>query len=225
MKNKMKRITTLLAALSWACLAFAQEATTTWPYIYPAFREGTVNLVDGKARAQQLNIHLRHDALHYLDKDGKVMQAYLQDVVGVQIGEDAFLKVGDEMMKVVATSERGCVVAEILGDYAALTETGGAYGTSSTTSATRKLSSIETDAQINQNHMLLLQSKSEGQALGVITRYFLVWNGQSLPATRHDVEKAVPAERAGEWKAWRKANKVKWNRPESLVSLLEFLNP
>lgn len=221
----MKKITGLLFALLLSLPSFAQDATTTWPYLYPAFQDGTVNLVDGKARSQQLNIHLRHAALHYLDKDGKIMQAYLHDVVGAQIGTDSFLKVGDEMMKVVATSERGCVVAEILGDYAALTETGGAYGTSSTTSATRKLSSLELDAQINQNHMLLLQSKSEGQSLGVITRYFLVWNGQSLPATRHDVEKAVPEERAGEWKAWKKVHKVKWNRPESLVSVLDFLNP
>lgn len=221
----MKRTVTLLVALMWACIAFAQEATTTWPYLYPQFKEGSVRFTDGKSRPEKLNVHLRRGALHYLDKNGVIMEASLQGVVGAQIGEDAFLLVNGEMMKVAASSERGCVVAEILADYASLTETGGAYGTSSATSATRKLSSIDLDTQINQNHMLLLQSKSEGQMLGTVTRYYLLWNGQVQPALRREFENAVPQERAGEWKAWKKSHKIKWNRPESLVELLDFLNP
>ena len=220
----MKKVVSILLILQMGLILNAQEATTTWPYLYPSFREGTVRLQGGKVRSQQLNIHLRHDALHYLDPEGRVMQAFLVEVVGAEIGEDAFLNVGGEMMKVVARSGKGCVVAEILGDYAALAETGGAYGSSSSTSATRKLSSVETDAQINQPHMLLMQEKENGQALGILTKYYLVWPGGQVQASRREVEKSLSPERKAAWKAWQKSHKIKWNKVESIAEVLDFLN-
>lgn len=207
--------------LAWA--ASAQDPTTTWPYLYPEFKEGTAFLKDESQVIQKYNIHIRHDKLHYIDKQGIVREAILGDVLMVEIDGDAYYNVNGEMMKIAAKTEKGFVVAEILGDFAALLETGGAYGTSSTTSATQKLSSIDTDSQINQSYMLLQQGKREGAMVDLVTKWYLVGPSFKIPATKKDVESIVPEDRKADWKAWQKANKVKWNKPESLAGVVEFL--
>ncbi|MCR5351784.1 MAG: hypothetical protein K6E35_04750 [Bacteroidales bacterium] len=203
----------------------AQEPTTKWPYLFPEFRSGVVELAEGTSRTYQLNMHLRHGQLHFLDTDGVIRETPIDEVLAAKVGQDRFLQVQGEMMRVVAQSEHGCVVEEVLGDFAALQETGGAYGASSQTSATRRLSSIYTDGQINQNHVILMQSRSDGKMLDLIKTYYFVYPGHVLNASRSGVESSIPADRLPDWKAWGKSHKVKWNRPESMLSVLEFLNP
>jgi len=203
----------------------AQEPTTKWPYLFPEFRSGVVELAEGTSRTYQLNMHLRHGQLHFLDSDGVIRETPIDEVLAAKVGQDRFLQVQGEMMRVVAQSEHGCVVEEVLGDFAALQETGGAYGASSQTSATRRLSSIYTDGQINQNHVILMQSRSDGKMLDLIKTYYFVYPGHVLNASRSGVESSIPADRLPDWKAWGKSHKVKWNRPESMLSVLEFLNP
>ena len=224
----MKRVILLLSALLLLTNLRAQEftgPTTTWPYLYPMFRPGTLLLEEGKTKAYDFNIHIRHDKLHFLDKEGRVQEAILTNVLGVEIDGDRYINMGGSMLKVLAQNEKGCVAAEILGDFAALQETGGAYGTSSTTSATRKLTSLETDAQINQNHMILFQSKMDGQSVGLVTHYYLVYNGRQVPAGKSAFQKSLTEEQKAEWKNWKKNHKTKWDNPESLLELLDFLNP
>lgn len=201
----------------------AQNPTSTWPYLFPDFRPGQVALKDGGIKPYSVNIHLRRGQLHYLDDKGLIREADLMDVEAMEVDGERFLNAGGTMMKVAAMSEKGCIAVEILGDFDALSESGGAYGMSSTTSATRKLSSIETDSQINQNHMLLLESKNEGMELDLKTRYFFVYPFHCFPATRKEVEKQLPPEKEKEWKSWLKAHKIKWNRPEDLLLVLDFL--
>ena len=220
----MKKL--LILAWSLLCLsAYAQGPTTRWPYLFTEFRPGYVEVTEGATHSYPLNIHLGHGQLHYLDGDGVIHEATIAEVVGAKVGADSFLQVSGEMMRVVARSEHGCVVEEVLGDFSALNETGGAYGMSSRTSATRKLSSLETDGQINQNHMILMQSRSDGQSLELLKTYYLVYPGHVVKARRNDVERSIAADRDAAWKAWLKAHKIKWNSPESLITLLDFLNP
>ena len=219
----MKKILFVAVMLLIAAAGFAQEPTTTWPYLYPEFRQGTIYMNDGTTLVEQLNVHLRKGRLHFIDKKDIVREAVVPDVKLVKIGEDTFAQVKGEMMKVVLATEHGFVVVETLGDFASLQETGGAYGTSSTTSATRRLSSLDTDAQINQNHMLLLQYRSGGKMLPTVSKYFLSGPDFQVQASRREVESILPEGRQAEWKAWLKANKVKWNKPESLAAVVEFL--
>ena len=222
----MKKILSLLILLLGSLAAAAQDyaPTTTWPYLYPEFRQGTICLLDGTTFVQELNVHLRRGRLHYLDKGGIVKDAVLTEVMMALIGEDRFLNVGGQMMRIEAEGRsKGYVAAQVLADYSALGETGGAYGTSSSTSATRKMSSIETDTQINQSYMLLQQERGNGQMLPVRTKYYLVTPGLRVPATRKDVEAVLPEGRKEAWKAFQKAEKIKWNKPASLVAVADFL--
>lgn len=222
----MKRIIlTLVLVIGTSPLGlFAQEPTTNWPYLFPEFSSGFVSLLDGSTKPYNINIHLRRGRLHFTDENGIIREANAVDLQGASVGDRVFVNVGGTMMEVVAKSPKGCVAAEQLADYDALQETGGAYGVSSTTSATRKLSSIDTDSQINQNYMLLQQSRSEGQMLDIVTRYYLVYPGHQVQASKKEVEKIIPDNRKEQWKAWKKNHKTKWNQPDSLLELLDFLN-
>jgi|GEM_PF-838726 len=180
----MKKLILTLSCLLWVVAAlYAQEPTTTYPYLYPQFTDGTVVLDGGKEEARKLNIHLRADKLHYID-GGIIKEVFLKDVNAVKIGNDVFVPVYGSMMKVVAKNDNGMVVVEILGDFEASREATGAYGTSSTSSATMKLTSVQTDAQVNQNYMNILNEKDHGVPLRTVSTYYIFTQKLKVKAAR-----------------------------------------
>jgi hypothetical protein len=178
---------------------------------------------DGAKSEVQLNVNVRHDRLHFIDKE-IIKDADLSRVLVVTAGDDKYIPVDGELRKVFAESDKGAVVASLLGDFAALQETGGGYGASSETASTRKLSSVEVDGQVNQNHMLILQEKENGAELNLITTYYLIQGKSCIKATRKDVESVLSDAAKANWKAWLKANKIKWKDPESLLKVVEFIS-
>lgn len=220
----MRRVTyiAIMLILSAAGLS-AQSPTTTYPYLYDTFTDGTVVLIDGTKEQRQMNVHLRAGRLHYIDK-GVVKEAFLTDVAAVEIGKDVFIPVQASVMKVVAKNDAGCVVLENIGDFDGSMEATGAYGVSSTSSATMKLTSIQTDSQVNQNYMNILNEKEKGVILNVDTKLYVVTPTYKVRATKKDVEASLPADKAAQFKAFLKANKVKWNNPQSLLSVVSFLS-
>ncbi len=221
----MKKILLIFSLLAGSLTLAAQEGpTTTWPYLYPVFTDGTIHYSGGKEISTQINVHVAHGDVHFVDKD-LVRQLFLtDDIYMITIGDDIYVNPGKGVMKVVAKNYRGCIVQERLGDFAALAETGGAYGTSSTTSATRKLSSIATDAQINQPYMLLQQGKEDGTTVPLVSKYYIFSSGELILATKKSVTERIPSQRKDEWKVWLKQNKIRWKEPQSILLVLDFLN-
>ena len=218
----MKRLL-ILAALLAMIPAAAQNPSTTWPYLYGDFTPGVVYMNNGSKSELLLNVHVRRGRLHFIDKD-IIKDADLTPVLVVTVGNDKFFPVAGELRKVVAENENGVVVVSQLGNFAALQETGGGYGASSETASTRRLSSVEVDGQVNQNHMLILQEKENGAELELITNYYLLRNGKCIKAARKDVEDALPDSAKAGWKAWLKANKIKWKDPQSLLKVVDYLS-
>ena len=218
----MKRLLFLAAMLAMIPAA-AQTPSTTWPYLYDNFIPGVIYMQDGAKSEVQLNVNVRHDRLHFIDKE-IIKDADLSRVLAVTAGDDKYIPVDGELRKVFAESDKGAVVASLLGDFAALQETGGGYGASSETASTRKLSSVEVDGQVNQNHMLILQEKENGAELNLITTYYLIQGKSCIKATRKDVESVLSNAAKANWKAWLKANKIKWKDPESLLKVVEFIS-
>ncbi|MGN0190875.1 MAG: hypothetical protein ACI39U_04400 [Candidatus Cryptobacteroides sp.] len=216
----------LVSATVWAALCLssgAQNPTTTYPYLYDHFIEGTVVMKGGARELRQMNIHLRRDALHYID-NGIIREAFLTDVAIVEIGSDFFIPVGTSMMKLREKNDTGCVVEAISGDFETARESTGAYGISSTTSATMKLTSIQTDAQINQNYMNILNERDQGMSLPVESKLWLVWAGRSVEASRKAIGDMIPQERQAEWKSFQKSHKIKWKEPASLLQVIDFIS-
>lgn len=224
----MKRISIFAAAASLlmlsATVSKAQSPTTTYPYLYPTFVEGQVILSGGKEEQRKMNVHLRYDNLHYID-EGIVKSAFLTDVLAVEIGNDVFLPMGGQMFRVAAKDEKGFVLEEIIGDFEASVESGGAYGTSSTTSATMKLSSVQSDSQLGQTYMNILNEKSQGVELRVETRLWLYTSsGLKVRATKKEVGESLGEDNSAEWKAFLKTHKIKWKEAQSLLQVVDYLS-
>lgn len=220
----MKRITLIAILLAVAALsASSQSPTTTYPYLYDNFTQGTVVMDDGNKESRQMNVHLREGRLHYIDK-GIIKEAFLNDVAAVEIGNDVYLPVNISLMKVVAKNDNGCVVLERLGDFEAAIDGSGAYGISASASATMKLTSIQTDSQVNQNYMNIFNEKNEGASLSIEEAYYIVTPKYKVKATRKDLEENLPAEKTAQLKSFIKDNKIKWKNPQSLLALVDFLS-
>jgi len=218
-----KLILTAVLAIGAFMMAGAQKPTTTYPYLYPRFTGGTVVMETGNKEEKEMNIHLPADKLHYID-NGIIKEAFLNDVKAVEIGDDIFIPVFGRMMKVIAKNDNGCVAAEILGDFEAAREAKGAYGTSSTSSSTMKLTSLQTDAQVNQNYMNILNEKDHGMELRVRTTYYLVTPKFKVKANKKDVDASLPAGVESDYKTFLKSYKVKWSDPHSLLKVVDFLS-
>lgn len=210
-----------VAVLTAFCL-YGQECSTMWPYIYPEFQDGILYKKDGTKFELKVNVHVLHGRLHYLD-DGLVKEALSGELLLVQVGEDNYMDVNGDIMKVMVRDDRGFVAAHILGDFDKLRESGGAYGTSTNNSATQKLTSIQVAGHVNQNHMEMWEKRHNGELIDLVYKYYLVTPAKVWPASRRGIEQGLSPERKAEFKNWLKAHRIKWNDPASLVELMDFL--
>ena len=215
----------LLAVLCFAAALTlrAQEYSTSWPYLYPEFKEGTVYLTDGSKLVFNLNVHILHGRLHYVDK-GVIKEAVPDNLLLVKIGEDEYMNVDGSIMKVVAQNDKGLIAALQLGDFDKLRDTGGAYGSSTTSSATRRLTSIDVAGKVNQNHMELWESRHSGELVDLVSTYYIVTPEKTVEATQKAIRETLDDAGKDAFKKWLKQNKIKWKNPESLLTLTDFLN-
>lgn len=201
----------------------AQNTTTMWPYKYSDFRNGTVYFMNKRTLSAPVNVHLLKSSLHYLDKD-QIKEVTTSEIVLVKIGEDNYYMRDNQLMLVISGDSTGFVAELLLADFGALTESGGAYGSSSNVQATRKLSSLEIGGISITNHMELKSNKDGGSLLPLRKKYFIVTPDAVYPATKKGIESQLPEKRKDEFERFLKKNKVSWRRPESLSVLLKFFN-
>ena len=199
------------------------QPTTSWPYIYEDFDSGKLAMTGGKTVDGKYNICLSDGSVHFIE-GSLVKQASALDVTSVQIGQDVYINAAGRMMKVVAKSDNGVVAESISVDFAKLNETGGAYGSSSSSNATTALSSLEGigGTRTNMNHMELKAGKDDGKTLPLISKYYLVYGGKTIFAGKRDLEDIPGVDKSG-LNAFIKANKIKWRKPESLILLVDYL--
>lgn len=127
------------------------------------------------------------------------------------------------MLKVMAKSDKAIVVEEFNIDFAALNATGGAYGSSSTSAGTTAFSSLEGigGTRTNMNHMELKNNKDNGKELPLIKKNYIFVKGQKIFCSKKDVL-ALSVDRDAV-KSFLKANKIKFNDPQSVLILGDFL--
>lgn len=211
-----------IALLACGTALRAQTCTTTWPYLYPDFQDGTVYMHGGGTQNLKLNIHMLRTSLHYIEL-GMIKEAFPRDIDSIRIGGDLFRYVNGVPMRIAAKGHSGYVAERLTADFASALEGSGAYGMSASTISKTDLSSLEVSGGTNQNHMLLLQSKDQGKTAGIEGQYFLVTDANAYPAVRKDVLEEVPTERKESVAAFIKKHKIKWKKPDSLVLLADFL--
>lgn len=223
----MKKFLFFLTCLTLGVTAAAQiVAYTTWPYQYPEFQNGTLILSNGQERSASINIHLLKGDLHFIDDKGVIQMAPAGQFSAVRIGEDFFRRAGGYLMQVTpGPDEHNYVAVRRTADLTALNETGGAYGVSSTTSSTRRITSVDLPGMVNTSHMELLRNRESGKRLTIKTEYYLILDGKVIKAAKKELtEEAGPAREAA-FKQFLKKNKINWKDEQSLLKLFEFFKP
>ena len=221
----MKRILLLIACLALTLSARAQiQAYTTWPYQYPDFQKGKLILSNGQERVMPINIHLLKGDLHFIDDKGVIQMAPAGQFSAVQIGEDSFRRVNGYLMQITpGPDEKNFVAVRRTIDMTALNETGGAYGTSSTTASTRRITSIDMPGMVNTSHMEIMQNKENGKKVKIKAEYYVVIDGNAVKASKKEVTEAIGPEKAAAFKQFLKKNKINWKDEQSLLKLFDFL--
>ncbi|MBR3064447.1 MAG: hypothetical protein IKG90_02215 [Bacteroidales bacterium] len=221
----MKRILLLTACWLLALPALAQiDAYTTWPYYYPDFQQGTLTLSNGQTRVMPINIHLLKGDLHFVDEKGIIQMAPAGQFSAVQIGEDVFRRVNGYLMKITpGPDDKNFVAVRSLADLTALNETGGAYGVSSTTASTQRITSVDMPGFVNTSHMEQFQHRESGKKLKIKKEFYVVVDGQAIKASKKEVTEAFGADRADAFKQFLKKNKINWKDEQSLLKLFDFL--
>ncbi len=214
----------LFTLLPLAASAQKYEPNTRWPYLYQNFTKGVV-FFEGNQKSSQmdLNIHLMGNVLHYIGQDGKIYKNDDQKVTRVEIGDDAYIFSDHKLVKILANEGTNLLVLLTKGNFDALQQNGGAYGSSLNSSASRDLSSLDLGGLDTPELGKMLQEKNDGRTIPVAQQYFFIIGGQQIEATKKGVEKFVGETKAGALKQFLKENKTKWKNEESLAQLLKFL--
>lgn len=213
----------------WAMVSFAQESTPTvnWPYLYPEFREGELNVRSKKEKAL-FNIHLDLGALHYVE-DGKIKEANTLNATTLTIGDDVFRNVGGKMLKALARTQGGFIVEEVRASYSAVVRDDGAYGTTSLNSTTTKTFLYNENAINSYNGYLLtdvyadlLAMKDDSESLPVRKTMYMIIGMEQIPAERKSVTSLEGMDKKA-LKAFLKSEKIDWSDIGDLVKVIDYI--
>ncbi len=208
------------------CLAQSYEPTRTWPYLYNDFQNGVIRMSGGElVHAAMVNVSV-DGKIHYVDeKDQKVMAADMLKVFSARIGDDVYLNAGGKMMRLLAENGNGAVVCETSVNFDELNKSDIGYGISSSTASTQKLSSLAGDSSslVNLPLNTLMEGRENGEKLPLMRKNLIRVGLNVIPATKSEVTNSPLVDKAAA-KAFLKSNKVRWNDPSSLLTVVDFLS-
>lgn len=223
----MKKFLFMCAGTLVAVAAFAQEPTTNWPYLYPEFKEGELN-VRSKTEKALFNIHLDLGALHYVE-DGRIKEANVLNATTLVIGDDVFRNVAGKMLKVLARAQGGYIVEETRATYSAVVRNDGAYGTTALNSTTTKTFLYNENAINQYNGYLmtdvykdLLAMRDDAEKLPVRKNLYIVIGMDQIPADKKSVASLSGLDKKA-LKAFLKSEKIDWNEIGDLVKVIDYI--
>lgn len=215
---KMKR-TILLLLAAW-CVALtlpAQQQTgdrrSHRPFVFETFQDAKVLQTFGRHTKAKANILLKNSALCYM-QDGKIMQAFTQNVLGVEFDSIRYMKVSDEQMGRVLASKGYnhllCVTSVNMAKYRAETEGGDNLPFLEITDAG---AFFELDGE----------SFEFDKGLPLQDKYYFQVKGKVIPANETNFKKLVRPEMKTAFKNLMNDKFWSWNDPKSLAQLLQYL--
>lgn len=199
--------------------------TTSWPYVYEEFMPGRIMTHQGgNISYDKLNVNLVSGRVHYVEK-GIIMQADLNTIALLVIGDDSYICVGGRMLKVLRNTQHSAVLLRVTIDTDAMNSADIGYGKSSIASTTNlSLSALSSgmDYSVNRSIDDLLKEKTDGEPLVLREVQGLYYKGGFVPASRVDVLK-IPGIDKDALKQYLKAEKIKFSKTDDLAKLADFL--
>lgn len=201
------------------------EPTTTWPYVYEEFIPGKITTYQGGfIEYDKVNINLINGRVHYV-QNGKIMQADVNTIALLTIGQDSYFCVGGKMAKVLKNAQKGAVLLSTGVDVNAMSRSDIGYGNSAIASTQNmSMTALNSSIDSNLNRSLddLRGEKTDGDPLAIQEIRGMYYKGKFVPASRVDVLKLESIDKDAV-KAFIKSEKIKFNKVDDLVKLLDFL--
>ena len=195
-----------------------------WPYLLEDFSAGVIRMTDGTLlENSKLNICIVDGKLHYIE-NGKVLAADMATVFSAKIKEEIFLQSMGKMMKVLSETENGAVLELTSIDIEEMGKTEIGYGISSSTASSTKLTGIvSAGGLINRDLSDLMSERAVGMEYPVKKSLYLLVGRKVFPADKSSASLYTGISEK-EIKVFAKQNKIKWNKTESLIKIIDFLN-
>lgn len=223
----MKRFTSLIFLLSIFIYTYAQKnrfiPLETWPYVYENFTPGTVLTHKGVTNSfDLLNINIADGKLHYVE-NGVIMQADMNLVSLIRIGQDVYVNYGGYAYKALAQTDHGAVLLKTEVDMEQLSKANIGYGKSSVAS-TSNVSAYALPGGNNINKSLedINNNRYSGNELPIREKYYLYIDGKLVRASKKDVL-VFAGDKQNNTKEYIKNNKIKWKDVFCLQNLVEYL--
>ena len=227
MMTRSRKLSLALVSLFFGLALGAAEyvPTTSWPYVYEEFTPGRIKThQDTDISYDKLNINLISGRVHYVE-DGVIMQADINTIALLVIGDDSYMCVGGRMMKVLKNSASSAVLLRVTIDTDAMNRADIGYGKSSIASTSNlSLTALSSGMDYSVNRSLddLLQERSEGEPLELREVLGVYYRGTFVPASRADVMK-IPGIDKDAVKQFIKTGKIKFGKIDDLARLADFL--
>jgi len=218
----MKKILNTLALLLIAFAAFGQKTTTSWPYLYSDFANGTVYMKDGKKHEQEFNIHLAKGRLHFND-NGVIKEVKTNDIHLVELNGELFTSLQGFVVKVIGDPQTGYVAVHTYADYQKLNESDGPYGTKLDATTSYSVTPYDLTG-VAGSYDALMRNRNDGVTLPLKNDYYIVAGGRVFNASKKGIESNLDDAGKAAFKTFQKQNKIKWQDPQSLLLLVDFLN-
>ena len=208
----------LLLALLSALPASAQQALvmkrSQTPLLYPEFREAILQPF-GRFVTAKANIFLKDGSLVYLDdKTGKVMRAYVSNIIGVNFGDSVrYLKVDSVMARVVAEKNYNYLLCNTHVNMSLYREE---------TDGTRGMDFFDMpDTGVFLN--LDSQKRNDDNGIPLTDTYYFSIKGTVIKANESEFKKFVSKDQMQAFKVLKENRFWSWKDAESLKMLLDFL--
>lgn len=183
--------------------------------LFPKFKEAKVLQPFGRFTKAKANILLKNGALCYLDGE-KIMQAYTQNILGVEFDSVKYVKVDEEQMgRIVATKGYNhllCVTKVDMPKYKAETEGGDNLPYLEIPDA-GVFFEIDSDSQLREYD----------KGIPLEDNYYFSIKGKIVPANESKIKKLIRPEMKKAFKNLMADRWWSWNDEESLKQLLPYL--
>lgn len=197
----------------------SEKITDKWPYLYQEFHEGILYFDGVKKSKANFNIDLVNQVVNYFEEDGKIKTVSKSvSIDSLVLDEVKFIKSDDMIYQILSEEGNLSLLKKIRIDLNALKESGGAYGSGSSTSATTNLTSVDVSNYTGVAYEVVKLEKGKGKPFDMITGYYLSTdhNQDFQRASKKTFSQAFPD---SDVKGIIKANKMKLKN-ESHLQLL-----
>ncbi|HRF86235.1 MAG TPA: hypothetical protein PLN34_06725 [Alloprevotella sp.] len=213
----MKRIHLLLAffcCICWSLSAQQQQKDlrSKNPFVFNEFKDAKVLQTFGRSTKAKANILLKNASLCFM-QDDKIMEAYTQNVIGVEFDSVKYMKVNDMMGRVVASKGYNhllCVTTVDMAKYKAETEGGD------------NLPFLEI-TDVGAFFEIDGEKFEFDKGLPLKQKYYFLLKGTVVPANETQIKKLVRPEMKKAFKTLMGDRWWSWSDEKSLTQLMPYL--